>query len=55
MDVKIVFLNGELKEEVYMIQSEDFIFIVSLRYASFRGLFMDLSRHLGVETYVLIK
>ena len=25
MDVKIIFLNGELEEEVYMIQSEDFI------------------------------
>ena len=27
---------------------------MSLRYASYKGPFMDLSRHLGVGTYVLI-
>ena len=42
MDVKRVFLNGNLIEDVYMTQLEGFVHLRILeRFASFKGPFMD--------------
>ena len=54
MDMKTAFLNGQLDEELYMIQPEGFTSTDESKVCSYRGPFMDLSRHPGVGTYVLI-
>ena len=48
MDVKIAFLNGELKEEVYMYSLKVSLPQTSPRCASYKGPFMDLSKLLKV-------
>ena len=42
MDVKTVFLNGELKEEVYMIQSEGFISIDKSKVCKLQSLWTEV-------------
>ena len=54
MDVITAFFNEEL-EEMYMIQSEEFTSTNELKVCKLKGLFMDLSRHLGVGTCILIR
>ena len=56
MDVKTAFLNGFLKEELYMIQPEGFsILKVLTKCARSSDPFMDWCKHLRVGIYTLIK
>ena len=55
MDVKTTFLNGYLKEELYMIQQEGFVDPKGLtKCASSSNPSMDWCKHLGVGIYTLI-
>ena len=54
MDVKTVFLNGSLDETIYMVQPESFIAKgQKIKCASYKSLFIDFSRHLGLGISVL--
>ena len=56
MDVKIVFLNGFLKEELYMMQPDGFVDPKGANKVSkLRDPSMDWCKHLGVGIYPLIK
>ena len=55
MDVKIAFLNGFLKEELYMMQSEGFVNPKGAKKcASSSDPSMDWCKHLGVGIYASI-
>ena len=55
MDVKTAFLNGFLKEELYMIQQEGFVNPKGAsKYASSSDPSMDWCKHLGVGIYTLM-
>ena len=55
MDVKTAFLNGYLKEELYMMQPEGFVDPkVLTKCAGSSDPFMDWCKHLGVGIYSLI-
>ena len=55
MDVKTAFLNGYLKEELYMMQLEVFLIQkVLTKCASSSDPFMDWCKPLGVGIYALI-
>ena len=55
MDVKTTFINGFLKEEMYMMQPEGLsILKVLTTYASSSDPSMDWCKHLGVGIYALI-
>ena len=55
MDVKTAFLNGYLKEELYMMQPEGFVNPkVLIKCASSSDPSMDWCKHLRVEIYALI-
>ena len=55
MDVKTTFLNGFLKEELYMMQPEGLsILKVLTKYASSSNPSMDWCKHLGVGIYALM-
>ena len=55
MDVKTTFLNGFLKEELYMMQPEVFsILKVLTKCANSSDPSMDWCKHLGVGIYALI-
>mgnify|MGYP005817536315 CR=1 FL=1 len=56
MDIKTAFLNGFLKEELYMMQQEVLsILNVLTKCASSSDPSMDWCKHLGVGIYALIK
>ena len=56
MDVKTTFLNGFIKEELYMIQPQGFVDPKDAkRYASSSDPSMEWSKHVGVGTYVLMR
>ena len=55
MDVKTTFLNGFLKEELYMMQQEGLsILNVLTKCASSRDPSMDWCKHLGAGIYALM-
>ena len=56
MDVKTAFLNGFLKEELYMMQPERFLSILKMltKCASSSDPSMDWCKHLGVGIYALM-
>ena len=56
MDVKIAFLNGFIKEELYMMQPESFFSILKMltKCASSSDPSMDWCKHLGVGIYALM-
>ena len=56
MDVKTSFLNGFLKEELYMMQPEGFVDPKGAKKcASSSDPSMDWCKHLGVGIYVLMR
>ena len=56
MDVKTAFLNGFLKEELYMMQPEGFVDLkVLTKCASSSDPSMDWCKHLGVGIYALMR
>ena len=56
MDVKTAFLNGFLKEELYMMQPEGFVSPKDAKmFASSSDPSMDSSKHLGVGIYALMR
>ena len=55
MDIKTTFLNGFIKEELYMMQPEGFVDPkVLTKCASSSDPSMDWCKHLGVEIYALM-
>ena len=55
MDVKTAFLNGFIKEELYMMQPEGFLIVkVLTKCVSSSDPFMDWCKHLEVGMYALI-
>ena len=55
MDVKTAFLNGYLKEELYMMQPEGFVDPKGAnKVCKLQHPFMDWCKHLGVGIYALI-
>ena len=54
-DVKITFLNGELEEEVYIIQSEGFTSMDESKVCKLQRSIMDWSRHVKIGTCILVK
>ena len=55
MDVKTAFLNGFIKEELYMMQPEGFVNPKGAnKYASSSDPSMDWCKHLGVGIYALM-
>ena len=56
MDVKTAFLNGFLKEELYMMQPEGFVNPKNAKmYANSSDPSMDRSKYLGVGIYTLMR
>ena len=56
MDVKTIFLNGFLKEELYMMQPEGFVDLkVLTKCASSSDPSMDWCKHPGVGIYALMR
>ena len=55
MDVKTAFLNGFLKEELYMMQPEGFVDPKGAKCANSSDPSMDWCKHLGVGIYTLMR
>ena len=56
MDIKTMFLNGFLKEELYIMQPKGFIDPKDAKmYASTSDPSVDWSKHLGVGIYALMR
>ena len=56
MDVKTAFLNGHLKEELYMMQPEGFVDPKNAnKVCKLQHPFMGWCKHLGVGTFALMK